>query len=370
MVIMDVTLDNFYAFNNFHVNFSYPKKIVGSYIENEHLKDRSNFRYKKVNIIMGANATGKTTFGEMLMKIFNFIDKEDYSYLTNNVCDTNKPAFFSIEMASSNNIFYRVSCRVDAINEKDKYSLNDVHVKVDAVDIGANDSYEACKKKIDSLTSNSETSNIHDELVKVEELYWLYEGPFDNNGYVRLPKNNKQFLQILSNVLKALDSSIDKVEIAKGIEGAYVINMKKRQIVIQDGEKITTKYLSSGTKAGIGVACVLHSIINGQNQFYYCDEKFSYIHNDVERATLGLMIQQLRPNEQLFFTTHNTDLLDMNLPKHSFMFMKKANDGTIEAVNASDFLKRNTDSLRRAVENDIFAVAPSTDLIYEIESFI
>ena len=58
MIVMDLKLDNLCAFRNFHVNFSYPKKIVNSYIENEHLEGMSNFRYKKVNIIMGSNAIG------------------------------------------------------------------------------------------------------------------------------------------------------------------------------------------------------------------------------------------------------------------------------------------------------------------------
>ena len=39
----------------------------------------TNFRYKKVNILMGANATGKTSFGKMLMNIFHFMDKKQYT---------------------------------------------------------------------------------------------------------------------------------------------------------------------------------------------------------------------------------------------------------------------------------------------------
>lgn len=53
MIVMDISIDNFFAFKNFHMNMSYPKKIVDSYIEEEFLRNRPNFRYKKVNIIMG-----------------------------------------------------------------------------------------------------------------------------------------------------------------------------------------------------------------------------------------------------------------------------------------------------------------------------
>ena len=58
------------SFNNFVMNLSYPKKIVNSSIENEFFDRFTNFGYKKVNILMGANATGKTSFGKMLMNIF------------------------------------------------------------------------------------------------------------------------------------------------------------------------------------------------------------------------------------------------------------------------------------------------------------
>ena len=104
MVVLSVRLDNFYAFKNFHMNLTYPKKIVGSCIKEEHLEDRPNFRYKKVNIIMGANASGKTTFGRMLMTIFNFIDKKNYELLTDAICDRSKNASFTLDMAFRSNI--------------------------------------------------------------------------------------------------------------------------------------------------------------------------------------------------------------------------------------------------------------------------
>ena len=52
------------------------------------------------------------------------------------------------------------------------------------------------------------------------------------------------------------------------------------------------------------------------------------------------------------------------------LFLKKDvydSETPIKCVSASEFLKRNTDSLRKAVENDLFAIAPNLELIYEIE---
>ena len=50
-------------------------------------------------------------------------------------------------------------------------------------------------------------------------------------------------------------------------------------------------------------------------------------------------------------------MLDLNLPKNSYVFLRKhLEEGVyqVSAVSASDVLKRNTDSLRCAVENDVF----------------
>lgn len=97
MIIMDLKINNFFAFQNFHINMSYPKKIVNSYIEGEFLEERENFRYKKVNILMGANATGKTSIGQMLMTIFNFIKRKEYTTLKEKVCNKQKMASFSMD---------------------------------------------------------------------------------------------------------------------------------------------------------------------------------------------------------------------------------------------------------------------------------
>ena len=60
----------------------------------------------------------------------------------------------------------------------------------------------------------------------------------------------------------------------------------------------------------------------------------------------------------------------MNLPKHSYVFLRKHLEKSIypvSAVSASDVLKRNTDSLRCAVENGVFASLPQDSLLNELE---
>lgn len=153
------------------------------------------------------------------------------------------------------------------------------------------------------------------------------------------------------------------------MENTYIIYMDSQDLIIQDGEVIKNNILSSGTKSGIDVARMLSSIYAGECGFYYCDEKFSYIHTEIEKAFLSIMIDGLKDDEQLFFTTHNTDILDMPFPKHTFLFLKKDMDDNfqpIKCVAASKYLKRDTDSLRNAVDNDLFSTSPNLELIYKI----
>ena len=370
MIVMNIYLDNFMAFKNFHMNMSYPKKIVNSYIEEEFLKDHPNFRYKKVNILMGANASGKTSFGRMLMNIFNFMDKKEMDRVTRAICDTSNKATFSIDFITiEGDCLYRVTTRIDP-KTKETYKDTDVNICVNYVKIGAKDSYESCSKRL-SEQDCTMNKNFVEELGKIKGLSWLFEYPADFgvvNKYSTY--GSSTYLKVLENTLKALDTSIVKVERLRDVEKSFVIRMKNQDVIMQDGELTKGDILSSGTKAGIAIAGIITAIINGDNGFYYCDEKFSYIHTDIEKAFLSLMIQCLRKNDQLFFTTHNTDILDLPLPKHTFTFLKKDvqdDTETIKSVNASEFLKRSTDSVKNAVENDLFSAAPSTELIYQLE---
>ena len=367
MIVLDVRLDNFYAFKKFHMNLTYPKKIVDSSIQNEHLPDRPNFRYKKVNIFLGANASGKTTFGRILMKIFNFIEKKNYEYVTDAICDRKKDALFVLDLASENNIFYRIKCQITPC-DGEKYNPSDIKVQILSETINVRDSYKSCVEKIEK-TPFVPAGNYIEEFEKIDELAWLFDYPDDSEPIFDLPNNDKVFRSILENVLRSLDPAIKSVKISQDVNNAYVLTLQDKSIVIQSGVALITDILSSGTISGIAVSCMLYSLMQGNNGFYYCDEKFSYIQTDIEKAILSLMIDSIGPYEQLFFTTHNTDILDMNLPKHAFTFLRKdvnKTDCPITCIEASSLLKRSSDSLRNAVENDLFSTAPALELIYSI----
>ena len=69
MIVMRIKLDHIYSFNNFEVDFTYPKKVKNSLVREEYLSGNESFRYKKVNIFIGSNASGKTTLMNALLSV-------------------------------------------------------------------------------------------------------------------------------------------------------------------------------------------------------------------------------------------------------------------------------------------------------------
>lgn len=372
MIIMNVKLNNLCAFKDFHINFSYPKKILNSTIENEFLPDFPNFRYRKVNILMGTNASGKTSLGKMFKNIFSFIRRKELVNITDSIADFEKESYFLIDFIPDKIHLCRVEVNIPPKGDEE-YSIDRCKISIKWVKIKKEDSYERCAKKIDMGKEIKELNGLEglEKFSKALKFGWYFIHPFGSNIKIG-DLENALYLKILKNTLMTLDNSIVDVIRLNGIDDTYAIVMyNKNQPIIQKGKLLgPNNILSSGTEAGIGIADLLTSIIEHKNGFYYCDEMFSYIHSDIERVMLSLMISKLKEGEQLFFTTHNLDIADMNLPKHSFWFMKKVSNGgniSITCKSASSKLKKTTDSVRNALENDVFTAAPRLELLYDLE---
>lgn len=373
MIVMDLKLDNLCAFRDFHVNFSYPKKIVNSYIENENLEGLPNFRYKKVNIIMGSNATGKTSLGRIILSIFVLIGERNIDIITRHISNEDKTASFAMDFVNEDSGGYRLY-RIKAVfdpSEDHDYSSENVKIRIESTNIRPRENYETCAKRLDSIMIGFTDANYITELEKLKNLSWYFSFPFDTLQPKYNIEDGEEYLAILERTLRVLDPAIKSVFKIESLDETYAIKMADKNIIIQEGEILNSSLLSSGTKAGIDIANIVSSIKMGTHSFYYCDEKFSYVHSDIEKGFLSLMINQLKSNSQFFFTTHNLDILDLPLPKHSFNFLKKETfeDGqVISIINAANYLKKSTDSLRNAVDNDLFSVSPNLDSLYEIEN--
>ena len=373
MVVLNIHLDNLLLFRNFNLCLAYPKKIVNSTIEHEHLQDRPNFRYRKLIILMGANATGKTALGKTLMAIFNFIEKREASHIFPIIDNKTRPASFSIDLAFADHVMYRIAAHInpkDNINED--YSSDDISVSVKQVNIRSNDSYETCATRLEENTLLRECHYIQAFEV-LPRLTWAFEYPYASEGkqHAADSVNPHMFAEILKKSLKALEPRIIDVSVSKDMPNSFVIAYPNHKVLIKENRVIEEEKLSSGTKEIIGVAQLITCMKLAVSDFFYCDEKFSHVHSEMEKSFVSVMIELIRPNQQLFFTTHNPDILDMNLPKHSFAFLRRDEYDaySVSCVFASDYLKKSTDSIRNAVENDLFSSAPRTEDILRLADY-
>lgn len=105
-----------------------------------------------------------------------------------------------------------------------------------------------------------------------------------------------------------------------------------------------------------------------KHRSYFIDEKISYVHSELELEILNQMINILTLKSQLFFTTHNINILEMNLPIHSFTLLKK--DPNIEVVYPSDYLKRNDRTIVNAIKNDVFNALTNTSLLDDLDGVL
>lgn len=360
MIVLNLTLNSIYGFDNFCINFSYPKKIVNSIIENETLEGRERFRYKKAVILMGANATGKTSLGKALLRIFDFIKSGNPAQLYQMV--SGDKGSFCIDFVNCDYRLQRLSAEIDAAE-------NNVEIHYEAAEIDVMDSYEKCVKKLADYTKEAtRTTTSLKKLVGNVEYRFAYP---EIEKVLKLTGSNKEILlRTLRAVIGTLDPTLQDVSLSKDLKDTFIIRRDDTEIIIQEGKLLNREVLSSGTAEGIDVAMFLAAMIAKESSFYYCDEHFSYIQSDIEKRIFGLMLERIGKNEQLIFTTHNTDMLDLNLPKHSYLFLRKHLEGDryhVSAISASEVLKRNTDSLRNAVENDVFSSLPQDSLLDELE---
>ena len=366
MAVLRIELDNILCFNNFEADFTYPKKLVNSPLDYEYLKDYQKMRYKKVNILIGSNATGKTSLGRAIWTTLRFMLNKEGERLKEIVSDSSKDAFILLDCVFSVGLFFRIEIKI--------LSSGDILARYSPLHLSKQDTYENVVSKIDV---SRPFNNYVVELQNAISGGWNFLFPTIETGFDVISckyeeKNVKEFVSVYEDVLKTFDSSIKSV--SKSIEqnDSYIINFNDgRTVRVTHGESLSDlKGLSSGTKYAINVAGLLCAIKNHSNGFYYVDEQFSYVNSEIEIACLSTMIDLLGDGEQLFLTTHNKDVLDMPLPNHSFNFLKKEKDSKgidhIWMINVSDFEKRNNVNPKNLYDNNYFDVFPDIKNIIKI----
>ena len=359
MIILNIKLNHVYGFDDFQMNFTYPRKLSVSLIGEEALAGRERFRYKKAIILMGTNATGKTSLGRALLKIFSSVKEANEAFLRD-LYSGDQPAEFLVDFVNEGYTLHRLKGSVKG---------EDVNLHYYSAEIGEKDSYEMAVEKLTDRTADL-NGNIKELKKQVGVLEYRFAYPEIETSLRVSDVKKDALLKTLRAVIGTLDPTLTDISIAKDLKDSFIIRRRSKEIIIQEGKLLNRELMSSGTAEGIDVAVFLASMLSNRNCFYYCDEHFSYIQSDIEKRIFGLMVERLGANEQLIFTTHNTDMLNLNLPKHTFAFMRKEIDDTDYKVTvsfASDYLKRHTDSVKCAMENDVFGSLPDDSLLDDLE---
>lgn len=198
---------------------------------------------------MGANASGKTSIGRMLLNILNFIARKEYASIASCINDSKKDAKFEIQFVV-NDDFYRVSSIIKGKKVSKNYSSSDFLIKVEQIEIGKSDTYEKTLEKLDSKSDTGYCSDYIRELEKIKPMSWAFEFPRDSENLAAsyTPKNEERYLQILKNTLQALDPLITNVEKVKEVNDTYVIKIGGKQVIIKNGIIVDDGLLSSGTR--------------------------------------------------------------------------------------------------------------------------
>ena len=198
---------------------------------------------------------------------------------------------------------------------------------------------------------------------------WLYS--FDEYGYKHIVRSTAN-LTLLETILKSFDPSIDEIlPIAESDTDSCIVKFTNGdEIIISNGEVQNTGRFSSGTLESIEIANFIEQIIHSSifdldGRTFFMDEKMAHSHSEMEQSLLNLAIENLGENSQLFYTTHNYDILAMNLPTHSYVFLKK--DKFIRVIQPEkQGYSQNDRNLLNFVKNDVFGTLPDTSLIDDL----
>lgn len=102
---------------------------------------------------------------------------------------------------------------------------------------------------------------------------------------------------------------------------------------------------------------ILQEVKCRRNHTIYIDEKLPHLHAELE-AYLVMKLLLINRDAQIFFTTHNSELLDLNVPSNAFLLFKRGDDGYNTAIFVNEKLNKNDRSIRNYYENDYFGVMP------------
>lgn len=422
MIFTKIKLKNWYSFKDATLDLTYPKKISNNSINYEYLKKFEKIRFKRVQIISGANSSGKTSFSKAVSAIRDFLALNHISpYIQEGIRSENEKIGFEVEFISEkirsvrdledNNGSKPV---VVTSSDYDHFSLLEVSFedpsprskksfrnfgytyKYFSVPIQTSDTTTSLRRKIESLKEGkalknsiylSNIPNISTEETNLNNLLEYHYFPsaigylcsdlnhplIDSKTEMDLKKN------VLYKVLKTFDPSISGIsdsihEDSKEHKGFYVDFYNKKSLYIsKSGDIADNKHLLSlGTHQAVNLAKFLSSVIdfssshNDASFMYFLDENMANVQSEIEKSMINLVIEKMGDSSQFFYNTHNYEVLEMNLPIHSFVFIKRDDENNSSFIQAEHKFNKNDRTILSYVKNDVLGTLPDTHLIDDL----
>lgn len=251
----------------------------------------------------------------------------------------------------------------------------------------------------------------------VSAMKWFREYVFFSRDYTDIPKqllsysNDKHMLAAISDYAKAADLGIEKMEFEfkdeeiddletitdmpenmksalstfmqtlKENSSSSEISLQKSEVkatsyhkgVNKDGEKVSFALElsdeSDGTRKLMSIAPAIESVLN-KGGLVLVDELEKELHPMlVNYIVAKFQSKNANPNAaQIVFTTHNTELLNMELLRKDQLYFadKSRKDGASELYSISDFSTKTADNIRKGYLAGKYGATPDIE-IEEVE---
>lgn len=393
MLFTKLHIQNLYCFQDSTIDFTFPKKPVNSTIADEHPSERPRINVKRFAVFTGANASGKTAIGKIMCGVQNLIARgSGAESIYQAISDVNQPAVIQAEViCTRKNWIYSFKFTF----EKNEHSIKGLPTQTAfaAAYITKTDYIASARKKLQAIFDSKQAGPNEayfecDNFITFRDETAKYtESLLQSGWYYQLAQNTDSSIKefdtiinkdVLDRVLKTFDASIKKVSkiISSGTRAplGYKVEFTNSDSVIieNDGDisKEKSERLSRGTYEAIKIALFLSRIINdgketGVCSTYFLDEAMAYAHSELELSMINLVLDKLCTNSQFFYTTHNMDILGLNVPAHSHYFIKKEKSSS-QVIAAETIFKKNDRPLKSIIANDVLGIAPDTSCIEEM----
>ncbi len=387
MIFLSVYFDNVYMFRDFYLDFTMARKSSHFLANHDALFDGSKIYVRKKLLILGANASGKTTFGRILCAIQNYLVGREMGTQINLLekrYDQTRPGMFQVDFAIGE-YAYRMRCVYDEQGVKTE-SLKEVKIFPSYTNKILRERLESANFVAEyERSTNAPVPTILGKIGMVSSLLLKQENEmyltkfregiqfsyvFSDFASTQSSLHLQESVERLNHILPKIDNSVGRIVALKSddsklISHSYVIVFKNgQQMTIPDGDlnRADRTRLSHGTYEALQFLDFLTNVKNNPEMMAFIDEQLAHLHTELEAYLImkALLVQR---NGQIFCTTHNPELLDLNISPQMVLLFRRTEEGFNEALYVSDRIKKNDRGFKGYYDNDFFGVLPDYSVL-------